>query len=345
MEEMDLTNQEDWPLTVLHLVCTVTREILNRDTHRHINFKGMMVGNPYVDPYTNTITMFEAWYHRGLLPWPLYDKFYQRCRDPRGYLSGKCLDYIGEMYRIRGKGINIYALDFPICVAAKTIDRKKGSRRRQRILDEVDPTDTAVSGDDAVISAQATHLLNSTLNAITDRSDEYNDPPFLNEGDHYYPCAEQDLIRYLNRPDVVQAIHANMDTLPWKPCSNKLDYSSKDHVAPQKKVYSTLLNTMDEGTVDLDMLIFSGDDDSVCSLAGTQNWIWDLGFKPDREHYWEPWTVANQTAGYLTRFKLRNSRSSFVLATVHGAGHEVPSYMPREALELFRRYLKQDWEL
>jgi hypothetical protein len=328
---------------------------VNRDIHKSINFKGMMVGNPYVDPYTNTVTMFQAWYNRGLLPWPLYDKFNRKCRDPRRYMSGECLDYMIDMYHIRGKGINIYALDFPVCVAVSTTEQRDVRSHDARTLSEGDrdpkggqglPDVFVPPGNDAVISAQATHLINSTMNAVSQgTSSESNDPPFLNEGDHYYPCAEQALIRYLNRPDVVQAIHANPDTLPWTACSNKVDYSKKDYTIPQTKVYSTLLSTMDDGSVDLDMLIFSGDDDSVCSLAGTQNWIWDLGIKPDKDHYWQPWTVANQTAGYLTRFKIKNNKSSFVFATVHGAGHEVPSYMPREALDLFRRYLQQDWKL
>jgi Serine carboxypeptidase len=329
----------------------VTREILNRDVHKQIHFRGMMVGNPYVDHYTNTITMVQAWYYRGLLPWPLFNKFNQKCRDPRKYFSGKCIDYLVEMYRVRGKGINIYALDFPVCVASEEQSQdgppsfgkrsyEIGPDSRSRRLQEA----VSLPGD-SVISAQATHLINSTLNAMTGENDESNDPPFLAAGDHYYPCAEQHLIRYLNQPEVVQAIHANPVMLPWKPCSNKVDYSKKDYLTPQNKVYRTLLRTMNDGSVDLDMLIFSGDDDSVCSLAGTQSWIWDLDVEPDKDHYWEPWTVANQTAGYTTRFKLKNRRSSFVFATVHGAGHEVPSYMPREALDLFRRYLRRDWNL
>ena len=84
---------------------------------------------------------------------------------------------------------------------------------------------------------------------------------------------------------------------------------------------------------------------SVCSLPGTQAWIWDLGVRAKTSHYWKPWEASNQTAGYVSRFHLNHNHkeSSFVFATVHGAGHEVPSYRPKEALELFRKYLQQDW--
>jgi hypothetical protein len=45
--------------------------------------------------------------------------------------------------------------------------------------------------------------------------------------------------------------------------------------------------------------------------------------------------VSDQTAGYITKWT--NTKLAF--ATVHGAGHEVPTYKPDIALELFRMYL------
>ena len=126
-------------------------------------------------------------------------------------------------------------------------------------------------------------------------------------------------------------------------CSDIVKYSRKDSNDNVVDLYRTIVKMMDKGSVDLDLLVFSGDDDSVCSLAGTQTWIWDLGSKARGRHTWTPWAVDNQTSGFQTRFHLQNKNSSFVFATVHGAGHEVPSYRPKEALELLRRYLHRDW--
>lgn len=61
----------------------VTMEILNRNTDGFINFKGFMVGNPYVDPFTNTLAQFSTFYTHGLLTKPLYDKFLQKCSTPK----------------------------------------------------------------------------------------------------------------------------------------------------------------------------------------------------------------------------------------------------------------------
>jgi hypothetical protein len=55
---------------------------------------------------------------------------------------------------------------------------------------------------------------------------------------------------------------------------------------------------------------------------------------------WETWYVNGQTAGYISKFKTPYSKESrFSFMTVHGAGHEVPTYKPKEALDLFEKYL------
>ena len=63
----------------------MTKEILTRNTDDFINFRGFMVGNPYVDPYTNTMTQIQAYYAHGLLAKPLYDKWLKSCSDPDVY--------------------------------------------------------------------------------------------------------------------------------------------------------------------------------------------------------------------------------------------------------------------
>jgi hypothetical protein len=50
---------------------------------------------------------------------------------------------------------------------------------------------------------------------------------------------------------------------------------------------------------------------------------------------WQSYTVNGQVGGYLTKWK--NTR--FAFATVHGAGHEVPTYKPDVAFYLWENYL------
>jgi carboxypeptidase C (cathepsin A) len=89
----------------------------------------------------------------------------------------------------------------------------------------------------------------------------------------------------------------------------------------------------------LKLMVFSGDNDSICSTAGTQEWIWSLGF--DSKAHWQAWHVKNQTAGYYTIFDLGDhTNATFSFITVHGAGHEVPAYRPVEAFVMLHNYLE-----
>jgi carboxypeptidase C (cathepsin A) len=94
------------------------------------------------------------------------------------------------------------------------------------------------------------------------------------------------------------------------------------------------------------MLIFSGDDDSVCATLGTQQFLWDLGLPIVSD--WAPWTLPSgpgcphgpaceQVAGYVTLF----DGLSFV--TVHGAGHLVPATRPTQGLHVLRNFLNGTW--
>jgi carboxypeptidase C (cathepsin A) len=95
-----------------------------------------------------------------------------------------------------------------------------------------------------------------------------------------------------------------------------------------------IYNYLIDGGFGLNILVYSGDDDSICATVGTQSWIWNLGYTP-APNSWSVYTVDKQTAGYLTQWK--NTKLGFL--TIHRAGHEVPTYVPAVALDMFKRYL------
>eukprot|EP00529_Nitzschia_sp_RCC80_P014324 CAMPEP_0113486040 /NCGR_PEP_ID=MMETSP0014_2-20120614/24792_1 /TAXON_ID=2857 /ORGANISM="Nitzschia sp." /LENGTH=731 /DNA_ID=CAMNT_0000379701 /DNA_START=112 /DNA_END=2307 /DNA_ORIENTATION=+ /assembly_acc=CAM_ASM_000159 len=385
-----------------HYMPQLTMEILlyNRkltNTNERINFKGTMVGNPYVDPYTNDLTQFQTWYDHGLLPWPLYQEFVRGCVNKKHHFTSKCLDLMNTMYAEVGKGISPYGLDFPVCLEAKfsanttwkgnhytytethsdsdVVDKDHNTRTRRL----VDMTVAAVDGATekmtntrsgfmdprSTFSNQTIQLLNRTKAGYRAASDD-NYAPLTKPEEDFLPCQSNHLSAYMNRPDVVKALHANPDTLPWRDCSRRLEYSYTDHVRPQVGLYKQLIQMMEFDP--FDFLVFSGDDDSICSLAGTQAWIWDIGADWEEQNTWNPWYVDGQTAGYVTQFDvtsskkkkkskhkkkkverdledLKGAKSSFTLVTVHGAGHEVPAYRPREALTMLDNFLAGTWRL
>eukprot|EP01059_Diplonema_ambulator_P027787 TRINITY_DN46470_c0_g1_i1.p2 TRINITY_DN46470_c0_g1~~TRINITY_DN46470_c0_g1_i1.p2 ORF type:complete len:456 (+),score=144.67 TRINITY_DN46470_c0_g1_i1:165-1370(+) len=146
--------------------------------------------------------------------------------------------------------------------------------------------------------------------------------------EEYEPCAKDYAKTYLNRADVQEAIHVRTLT-NWQGCA-KLNYSQYDvYQVSMVPVWEELI-----ATKALKIVIYSGDDDSICPTLGTQQWIWGMGLEIKSE--WHQWFVDGQVAGFITEF------DGFTFATVRGAGHMVPSTRPAQALDLFTQFLEGD---
>jgi len=152
---------------------------------------------------------------------------------------------------------------------------------------------------------------------------QFDIPPNL---EAYDPCVDNYAVEYLNHPDVQNALHAK--PVFWRECSVKVVYNTSDNGAFMEPYYHFLIDT-----AKIKILVYSGDDDSVCSTVGTQEWIYKLGYPITAP--WTSWTLPNdeQVAGYVTRFQGLN------FVTIHTAGHEVPTYQPARALQLFQNFL------
>ena len=294
----------------------MTREILNRNSDGLINFKGMLVGNPWVDPGSNLMTRFSALYSHGLVAKPVYDTFTTVCSTNDAYHTSKeCDQVMTQIYDTMTAGINPYALDYPVCTP------------------EIENASTDVFRKLHSPSSQAFHLLKQFKSG----------PPFLSPQDDYKPCGEKDFTDYMNRDDVQAALHVKPGVV-WGPCTDTVIYATEDYLATVINLYENLVQEGIEGLHDLNIFIMSGDDDAVCALEGTQDWVYDIGVEPKEGCLWKPWFVQSQVAGYATKFDLGDkTNATFTLATVHGSGHEVPAYRPMEGLELFKNFLSGEW--
>jgi len=150
----------------------------------------------------------------------------------------------------------------------------------------------------------------------------------------YEPCEDNWVVAYLNRADVQTAIHAKSTV--WAECSNTIAYNESDSFNPMEPYYQYLI----DGGYGLNILVYSGDDDSVCATSGSQDWIYGLGYSITNQ--WKAWsynddTYGSQLGGYIIQFK------GFNFCTVHGAGHEVPTYKQQAALEFFKKFLSGVW--
>eukprot|EP00729_Bicosta_minor_P030823 gene30823-4610_t len=146
--------------------------------------------------------------------------------------------------------------------------------------------------------------------------------------DSYQACASEYGNAYLNRADVQQAIGVNGT---WSMCAS-INYNSTDVNQPMMPVWKELV-----AHGGLKIMIYSGDDDSVCATLGSQQFVWDLGL--DAISTWKPWLIDGQTAGFKTQFQ-----GNFDFVTVHGAGHMVPQTRPAQSLALITSFISGNWE-
>ncbi|KAG7014265.1 Serine carboxypeptidase-like 40, partial [Cucurbita argyrosperma subsp. argyrosperma] len=145
---------------------------------------------------------------------------------------------------------------------------------------------------------------------------------------NYDPCTDYYTHAYLNRAEVQRAMHANVTKLAyrWTPCSNVINNWSDS----TSTVIPLLREFMDSG---LRVWIFSGDVDGRVPITSSKYSI--ASMKLPVKKSWYPWFVQHEVGGYAEEYE-----GGLTLATVRGAGHEVPSFQPIRALVLITHFLK-----
>ena len=293
-----------------HYLPTLAKVIVDQNTaaaNPKLNFAGFAVGNPATTADSTTPAMLQTYWGHQLLPKPMWDKYTALCVDAIKPNLQDCEMLFLEIF-MKTSDLNPYALDYNVCLS----DSKAKYGRTQRL-----------------------HLLRNRLSHLSPKSKEMLKLDAV-MSDDYVPCEDDYMTTYLNRDDVKAAMHVR-SSIKWGDCSRTIRYDQKDGPKSMTPYYQYLLN----GNYGLDILVYSGDDDSVCGTVGTQEWIWDLGYTAKKTADWVAWKVPTdgQTGGYLTRY----DGVRFAFATVHGAGHEVPTYKPAAAKALFDSYIAGEW--
>lgn len=294
---------------------------------QYINLRGLAIGNPFTDPVENVVGMIDALDGHDVIPESLFERWLTTCRAQGAaaadvFYSRPCQDLQKEMWREVGQGVDPYALDWPLCAD----DRKsRGGKQRKALLQHLwrlhtSETPRADRGESSSSS------LASTAQAVLKQAPWGQDK----EGLPFQPCEDDYLSAYLNRADVKRIIHAK-ERINWEDCTNCVRYEAHDQDVYMEPVYRYLMDeNKDAG---LRVLLYSGDDDSVCGPRGTEMWLRTMGWKVTEP--WRAWTVKEEVAGYMKTYE-----NGLVFSTVLGAGHEVPAFTPEAAWELFGAFLK-----
>ncbi|CBI27154.3 unnamed protein product, partial [Vitis vinifera] len=143
----------------------------------------------------------------------------------------------------------------------------------------------------------------------------------------YDPCTEDYAEKYFNREDVQKALHANVTKLPYPytTCSKVIRRwnDSPDTVLP------TIQKLLKAG---LRIWVYSGDTDGRVPVTSTRYSINKMGLRIQQK--WRAWFDRKQVAGWVVTYE-----GGLTLATVRGAGHQVPILAPSQSLALFSHFL------
>lgn len=318
------------------------------------------LGNPFVDWFSNEFEgALQTYYGHSLIDYGTWTKVQQQCIDPflanpyipsngSGFVpwnNTQCNDIdtyaeelvIPQYYESNASyGLDPYGLDYPYCTSQEAIREQMYFQQEKSSL---------------LSSTQ----YNRDITAITQTAGV--------NVTYFGACSNNWVTTYLNRSDVLSAIHvtysntipssykydANSGTITlgtdhsWQDCSNVVGYyyPNDDYYSSQEPVYQQLFDL----APNMQFVIFSGDDDSVCATTGTQ-WFLNnfklMGGSADLvpQTEWTAWfddAQPDQYAGYYQKF------DKITLTTIHGAGHEIEFYQPERGYANFEKALQGMW--
>ncbi|KAG7018403.1 Serine carboxypeptidase-like 45, partial [Cucurbita argyrosperma subsp. argyrosperma] len=145
-------------------------------------------------------------------------------------------------------------------------------------------------------------------------------------------CVEDETVNYLNRKDVHKALRARLvGVRQWAVCSSVLDYKLLDLEIPTINIVGKLVKA------GIQVLVYSGDQDSVIPLTGSRTLVHKLAKELGLETTvpYRVWFEGQQVGGWT---QVYGNILSF--ATIRGASHEAPFSQPERSLVLFKSFLQ-----
>ncbi|KAI9271802.1 serine carboxypeptidase-domain-containing protein [Phascolomyces articulosus] len=137
-----------------------------------------------------------------------------------------------------------------------------------------------------------------------------------------WPHELTEVTTYLRTPELVRAIHADKQSGGWVECAT----------AVSRRLDNTNSNSAYNHTNDM----FSGDQDLICNVLGTQylisNMTWN-GAKGFDDSKVEDWFIDDKTVGSYTEAR------NLTLVIIHDGSHMVPYDKPIETLDMINRFM------
>lgn len=291
-----------------------------------INLKGYIVGNGVTDPKFDGDSAFYPFVHgMGLISDSIYESVQASCKetdynfesDSEGS-SSTCSKILNKISRAI-EGLNVYNILEP-CYHNPDEERN-GSSKLPMSFQKLGKTERPLAVRKRMFGRAWPFRAPVRDGPVTLW------PQLMAQMSHSsgVPCVSDEVATtWLNSNEVRKAIHASREAGNWDLCSDKIIF---EHDAGSMIPYHKNLTKLGYRA-----LIFSGDHDMCVPFTGSEAWTRSLGYKIVDE--WRPWNSNDQVAGYLQAYE-----NNLTFITIKGAGHTVPEYKPREALDFYRRWL------
>ncbi|KAK3034149.1 hypothetical protein RJ639_033492 [Escallonia herrerae] len=285
-----------------------------------INFKGYMVGNGVSDPKFDGNALVPFAHGMALISDSMFEEAEAACNgnyhEPKDQKCSNILDEIDEAL----SGLNIYDILEPCFYgsAAKDDERKNTSSlplsfKQLGATDKPFPVRKRIFGRAWPFHAPVRDGIVPSW------------PELVKRSGLSVPCMDNTLATiWLNNEAVRKAIHASPEAGEWTLC---IDIAYTHDAGSMIKYH---LNLTAQG---YRALIFSGDHDMCVPYTGSEAWTRSLGYKVVDK--WRSWQSNSQIAGYTQGYA-----NDLTFLTVKGAGHTVPEYKPREALDFYSRWIE-----
>ncbi|KAG6496146.1 hypothetical protein ZIOFF_043994 [Zingiber officinale] len=173
------------------------------------------------------------------------------------------------------------------------------------------------------ISTKNGHFISGVAPKLASRHSQWHQKPT-----GYDPCAYYYTEAYFNRGDVQEALHANVSgSIPynWTHCSDVINYWNDSPAS----ILPVIRKLVDGG---VRVWVYSGDADGRIPVTATRYTLRKLGLKTVQE--WTPWYDRQEVGGWRIVYD-----QGLTFVTIRGAGHEVPTFAPRQARQLVRAFL------
>eukprot|EP01059_Diplonema_ambulator_P034346 TRINITY_DN7634_c0_g1_i1.p1 TRINITY_DN7634_c0_g1~~TRINITY_DN7634_c0_g1_i1.p1 ORF type:complete len:471 (+),score=157.78 TRINITY_DN7634_c0_g1_i1:63-1475(+) len=282
------------------------------DNNNSINMKGLLIGNPGInsDWYYNVneyAFVTFMWSH-GLIPESAYfasvaacgwNDFFSNCSKDFTHPSEACQAATNAAVNYIPSPLDPYDVLVPTCHTQSTVE--EGTKYVKEHTPEF-------------------HKMMMRLGASANIT--------------YNPCLNNWTPKYMNRPDVLKAIHADVHyTRQWP--DHPVGWYYNEGPDGAKKDIALLYPKFFQLRPQWKQIVISGTADSAVPFMGTERWLKCLN-RPVKKDF-RAWMLDEDVAGMIIDWDLIS------FATVKGCGHTIPTYCPEKGFQFFENWLTDSW--